>query len=85
MQKFYAVAIKLPDVSFAITQDSEVIHKYGLTYDVVFLLRKVFHIIWCLLILDQKTSPLFLYLWIFLALSKINKSKLALASDEQIF
>ncbi|XP_011611081.2 protein disulfide-isomerase isoform X1 [Takifugu rubripes] len=40
VQTFYATAIQLPDVSFAITQDNEVTHKYGLTYDVVFLLRK---------------------------------------------
>lgn len=42
VQTFYAVAIQLPDVSFAITQDDEAIHKYGLTHDAVFLLREVF-------------------------------------------
>lgn len=42
MQTFYAAAIDLPDVSFAVTQDNEVITKYGLTFDVVLLLKKVF-------------------------------------------
>ncbi|XP_074521146.1 protein disulfide-isomerase [Halichoeres trimaculatus] len=40
VQVFYAAAVDLPDVSFAITQNNEAITKYGLTYDVVFLLRK---------------------------------------------
>ncbi|CAF93956.1 unnamed protein product [Tetraodon nigroviridis] len=40
VQTFYAVAVQLPDVSFAITQDNEFIHKYGLTSDVAFLLKK---------------------------------------------
>lgn len=37
---FYDAAINLPDVSFAVTQNNEVITKYGFTYDVVFLLKK---------------------------------------------
>ncbi|XP_010748766.1 protein disulfide-isomerase [Larimichthys crocea] len=37
---FYAAAIDLPDVTFVVTQDNEVINKYGLTYDVVLLLKK---------------------------------------------
>lgn len=49
---FYATAIQLPDVSFAITQDNEVTHRYGLTYDVVFLLQKVFYIIHILSLID---------------------------------
>lgn len=41
---FYSAAIELPDLRFAVTQNSEVISKYGLTHDVVLLLKKVFHI-----------------------------------------
>ncbi|XP_044047541.1 protein disulfide-isomerase [Siniperca chuatsi] len=40
VQVFYAAAIDLPDVSFAVTQNNEVISKYGLTHDVVLLLKK---------------------------------------------
>ncbi|XP_040001067.1 protein disulfide-isomerase [Xiphias gladius] len=40
VQVFYTAAIDLPDVSFAVTQTSEVISKYGLTHDVVLLLKK---------------------------------------------
>ncbi|XP_035516610.1 protein disulfide-isomerase [Morone saxatilis] len=40
VQVFYAAAIDLPDVSFVVTQDNEVINKYGLTHDVVLLLKK---------------------------------------------
>ncbi|XP_051240469.1 protein disulfide-isomerase [Dicentrarchus labrax] len=40
VQVFYAAAIDLPDVSFVVTQDDEVINKYGLTHDVVLLLKK---------------------------------------------
>ncbi|CAJ1052606.1 protein disulfide-isomerase [Xyrichtys novacula] len=40
VQVFYAAAIDLPDVRFAVTQSNEVITKYGFTHDVVFLLKK---------------------------------------------
>ncbi|XP_069024398.1 protein disulfide-isomerase [Embiotoca jacksoni] len=40
VQVFYAAAINLPDVNFAVTQNHEVISKYGFTHDVVLLLRK---------------------------------------------
>lgn len=40
-QVFYAAAIDNPDIGFAVTQDTEVITKYGLTYDVLMLLKKV--------------------------------------------
>ncbi|KAM9363326.1 protein disulfide-isomerase [Symphorus nematophorus] len=40
IQVFYAAAIHLPDVSFVVTQDKEVINKYDLTHDVVLLLKK---------------------------------------------
>ncbi|XP_047434786.1 protein disulfide-isomerase [Mugil cephalus] len=40
LQVFHAAAVDLPDVSFAVTQDGEVVTKYGLTRDVVFLLKK---------------------------------------------
>lgn len=40
---FYAAATDLPDVSFAVTQSNEVISKYGLTHDVVLLLKKVLY------------------------------------------
>ncbi|XP_076585302.1 protein disulfide-isomerase [Chaetodon auriga] len=40
VQVFYAAAIDLPDVRFAVTQDHQVISKYGLTHDVVLLLKK---------------------------------------------
>lgn len=41
MQVYYATAVDLPHIDFAVTQDSEVITKYGLTYDVVLLLKRV--------------------------------------------
>uniref|UniRef100_A0A3Q1HZN7 Thioredoxin domain-containing protein n=1 Tax=Anabas testudineus TaxID=64144 RepID=A0A3Q1HZN7_ANATE len=40
VQVFYAAATDLPDVNFAVTQNNEVISKYGLTHDVVLLLKK---------------------------------------------
>ncbi|TDH16382.1 hypothetical protein EPR50_G00019450 [Perca flavescens] len=40
VQLFYAAAIDLPDVNFAVTQNNEVITKYGLQHDVVLLLKK---------------------------------------------
>ncbi|XP_070844434.1 protein disulfide-isomerase [Chaetodon trifascialis] len=40
VQVFYAAAIDLPDVRFPVTQDHRVISKYGLTHDVVLLLKK---------------------------------------------
>ncbi|XP_007541380.1 protein disulfide-isomerase [Poecilia formosa] len=40
VQVFYAAAIDLPDVRFALTQDDEVISKYTVTQDVVLLLKK---------------------------------------------
>uniref|UniRef100_A0A3Q3L9M9 Protein disulfide-isomerase-like n=1 Tax=Labrus bergylta TaxID=56723 RepID=A0A3Q3L9M9_9LABR len=40
IQVFYAAATDLPDVHFAVTQNIEVISKYGLTYDTIFLLKK---------------------------------------------
>uniref|UniRef100_A0A667X5V3 Zgc:136472 n=1 Tax=Myripristis murdjan TaxID=586833 RepID=A0A667X5V3_9TELE len=40
VQVFYAAAVDLPDVSFVVTQDKELISKYGVTYDVVLLLQK---------------------------------------------
>ncbi|XP_022061161.2 protein disulfide-isomerase [Acanthochromis polyacanthus] len=40
VQMFYAAAIDLPDINFAVTQNDDVITKYGLTHDVVLLLRK---------------------------------------------
>ncbi|XP_041790355.1 LOW QUALITY PROTEIN: protein disulfide-isomerase [Chelmon rostratus] len=40
VQVFYAAAIDLPDVSFAVTQDDQVISKYGLPHDVVLLLKR---------------------------------------------
>lgn len=40
VQVFYAAAIDLPDLNFVVTQDEEVISKYGLTHDVVLLLKK---------------------------------------------
>nr|XP_046273840.1 protein disulfide-isomerase [Scatophagus argus] len=40
VQLFYAAALDLPDVSFAVTQDNEVISKYGLAHDVVLLIKK---------------------------------------------
>ncbi|XP_035037039.1 protein disulfide-isomerase [Hippoglossus stenolepis] len=40
VQVFYSAAMDLPDVSFAVTQNNEVISKYGLTHDVVLLLKK---------------------------------------------
>lgn len=43
VQVFYAAAIDLPDVSFAVTQSNEVISKYGLTHDAVLLLKKVLY------------------------------------------
>lgn len=41
IQVFYAAAIDLPDIRFAVTQDDEVISKYTVTQDVVLLLKKV--------------------------------------------
>lgn len=41
VQAFYAAAVELPDVRFAVTQDDEVVGKYGLTHDTVLLLKKV--------------------------------------------
>uniref|UniRef100_A0A3Q0SBV8 Zgc:136472 n=1 Tax=Amphilophus citrinellus TaxID=61819 RepID=A0A3Q0SBV8_AMPCI len=40
VQVFYAAAVELPDVRFAVTQDDEVIGKYGLTHDAVLLLKE---------------------------------------------
>ncbi|KAM7009214.1 protein disulfide-isomerase [Tautogolabrus adspersus] len=40
IEVFYAAATDLPDVNFAVTQNIEVISKYGLTYDTIFLLKK---------------------------------------------
>ncbi|XP_070684202.1 protein disulfide-isomerase [Pempheris klunzingeri] len=40
VQVFYTAAVDLPDINFAVTQDNEVISKYGLTHDVVLLLKK---------------------------------------------
>ncbi|XP_061586982.1 protein disulfide-isomerase [Cololabis saira] len=40
VQLFYEAAINLPDVSFAVTQNDEVISKYGVTHNVVLLLKK---------------------------------------------
>ncbi|XP_059902371.1 protein disulfide-isomerase [Gadus macrocephalus] len=37
---FYAAAVDLPDVSFAITHDEKLISKYDITHDVVLLLNK---------------------------------------------
>lgn len=41
VQVFYAAAVELPDLTFALTQNNEVISKYGLAHDVVFVLKKV--------------------------------------------
>ena len=38
---FYAAATDLPDINFAMTQNNDVISKYGLTHDVVLLFKKV--------------------------------------------
>ncbi|XP_071360781.1 protein disulfide-isomerase [Trachinotus anak] len=40
IQVFYSAAIDLPDINFAVTQNNEVISKYGLTHDVVLLFKK---------------------------------------------
>ncbi|XP_068583168.1 protein disulfide-isomerase [Cebidichthys violaceus] len=40
VQVFYNAAVELPDVNFAVTQNDELITKYGLTHDVVLLLKK---------------------------------------------
>uniref|UniRef100_UPI003AAA917A protein disulfide-isomerase n=1 Tax=Centroberyx gerrardi TaxID=166262 RepID=UPI003AAA917A len=40
VQVFYAAAVDLPDVSFAVTQNKELISKYDITHDVVLLLKK---------------------------------------------
>uniref|UniRef100_A0A3Q4AKY4 Thioredoxin domain-containing protein n=1 Tax=Mola mola TaxID=94237 RepID=A0A3Q4AKY4_MOLML len=40
VQVYYAAALSLPDVNFAVTQDDEVISKYGLTHDIILLLKK---------------------------------------------
>lgn len=42
VQVYYAAALSLPDVNFAVTQDDEVISKYGFTHDIILLLKKVF-------------------------------------------
>ncbi|XP_017276444.1 protein disulfide-isomerase [Kryptolebias marmoratus] len=39
VQEFYAAAIDLPDISFAVTQNDDIISKYGLTYDNILLLK----------------------------------------------
>ncbi|KAM8879504.1 protein disulfide-isomerase [Spinachia spinachia] len=40
VQVFYDAAVDLPDVNFAVTENDEVITKYGLTHDVVMLLNQ---------------------------------------------
>ncbi|KAL3996703.1 nuclear receptor coactivator 3 [Sarotherodon galilaeus] len=40
VQVFYTTAVELPDVRFVVTQDDDVIAKYGLTHDVVLMLKK---------------------------------------------
>ncbi|KAM6942105.1 protein disulfide-isomerase [Lycodopsis pacificus] len=40
VQVFYNAAVDLPDVNFAVTQNDELIAKYGLTHDVVLMLKK---------------------------------------------
>ncbi|XP_029295027.1 protein disulfide-isomerase [Cottoperca gobio] len=40
VQVFYAAVVDLPDVNFAVTQNNEIISKYGLTHDVVLLFKK---------------------------------------------
>ncbi|XP_010776024.1 protein disulfide-isomerase [Notothenia coriiceps] len=40
VQMFYAAATDLPDINFAVTQNNDVISKYGLTHDVVLLFKK---------------------------------------------
>ncbi|XP_062291967.1 protein disulfide-isomerase [Scomber scombrus] len=40
VQVFYDAAIGLPDINFSVTESNEVISKYGLTHDVVMLLKK---------------------------------------------
>ncbi|XP_029001348.1 protein disulfide-isomerase [Betta splendens] len=40
VQVFYAAAVDLPDVAFAVTQSNEVMSRYGLTHDAVVLLLK---------------------------------------------
>lgn len=43
VQVFYATAVELPDVRFVVTQDDDVVAKYGHTHDVVLMLKKVLH------------------------------------------
>ncbi|XP_074485714.1 protein disulfide-isomerase [Sebastes fasciatus] len=40
VQVFYAAVVDLPDINFTVTQNNEVISKYGLTHDVVLLFKK---------------------------------------------
>ncbi|KAM9857019.1 protein disulfide-isomerase [Aulostomus maculatus] len=40
VRMFYATAVDLPDINFAVAQNSDIISKYGLTHDVVMLLKK---------------------------------------------
>lgn len=40
VQVFYAAAVNLPYINFAVTQDDDVINRYDLTHDVVLLLKK---------------------------------------------
>ncbi|KAI4833448.1 hypothetical protein KUCAC02_016349 [Chaenocephalus aceratus] len=40
VQMFYAAATDLPDINFAVTQNNDVISKYGFTHDVVLLFKK---------------------------------------------
>ncbi|KAM4603331.1 protein disulfide-isomerase [Polymixia lowei] len=40
VQVFYSAAVDLPDVSFAVTQNKELISKYDVTHNVVLLLKK---------------------------------------------
>ncbi|KAJ4944946.1 hypothetical protein JOQ06_013485 [Pogonophryne albipinna] len=41
VQMFYAAATDLPDINFAVTQNNDVISKYGFTHDVVLLFKKM--------------------------------------------
>ncbi|XP_034743684.1 protein disulfide-isomerase [Etheostoma cragini] len=51
VQVFYAAAIDLPDVNFIVTQNNDIITKYGLQHDVVMLFKK------SQLIQDYKMMP----------------------------
>ncbi|XP_032396457.1 protein disulfide-isomerase [Etheostoma spectabile] len=51
VQVFYAAAIDLPDVNFVVTQNNDIITKYGLQHDVVHLFKK------SQLIQDYKMTP----------------------------